>query len=85
MIERKILSNWMKRKKVKPPNMDAKYEIELLEGDYERYDIEDTRRWTGTFDLFFCMNRYDIINGQDSKVIKIGEDSENSLIDIIIG
>ena len=64
LIERKILSNWMKRKKVKPPNMDAKYEIELLEGDYERYDI---------------------VNGQDSKVIKIGEDSENSLIDIIIG
>ena len=53
LIERKILSNWMKRKKVKPPNMDAKYEIELLEGDYERYDIEDTRRWTGTFDFFF--------------------------------
>ena len=37
LIERKILSNWMKRKKVKPPNMDAKYEIELLEGDYEWY------------------------------------------------
>ena len=53
LIERKILSNWMKRKKVKPPNMDAKYEIELLEGDYERYDIEDTRRWKGTFDFFF--------------------------------
>ena len=41
LIERKILSKWMRRKKVKPPNMDRKYEIELFDAENEEYDIID--------------------------------------------
>ena len=39
LIERKILSNWMRRKKVKPPNMDRKYEMELFDEENDKYDI----------------------------------------------
>ena len=48
LIERKILSKWMRRKKVKPPNMDRKYEIELFDAENEEYDIIDNaayRTW----------------------------------------
>ena len=39
LIERKILSNWMRRKKVKPINMDRKYEIEIFDEEFDKYDI----------------------------------------------
>ena len=41
LIERKILSNWLRRKKTKPTNMDRKYEIELNDVGYE-YEIVDS-------------------------------------------
>ena len=39
LVERKILSNWMRRKKVKPINMDRKYEIEIFDEEFDKYDI----------------------------------------------
>ena len=38
LIERKILSDWIWRKKVKPPNLDRKYEIELYDKENDKYD-----------------------------------------------
>ena len=38
LIERKTLSDWIRRKKVKPPNLDRKYEIELYDKENDKYD-----------------------------------------------
>lgn len=47
LIERKILSKWMRRKKVKPPNMDRKYEIELFDEENDEYDIIENAAYRG--------------------------------------
>ena len=47
LIERKILSKWMRRKKVKPPNMDRKYEIELFDEENDEYDVIDNAAYRG--------------------------------------
>ena len=41
LIERKILSDWMRQKKVKPPNIDRKYEMELFDEENTKYDVVD--------------------------------------------
>ena len=47
LIERKILSKWMRRKKVKPKNMDRKYEIELFDEENDEYDIIENAAYRG--------------------------------------